>query len=310
MSKEHPANKAASIRDKLYNLSRKNGRNFQEIVQYYAMERFLYRLGQSEFQHSFVLKGALMLRVWNVPQARATMDIDLLGTLDNSASFIEACIQKILDVPVPDDGLSFDPESVTSMEITQESDYRGRRILFFGYLERMRIRRKIDIGFSDIVLPAPIPIHFPTALDMDPPMLQGYTRESAIAEKFHAMVFLGLQNSRMKDFYDIYVLSSHHSFEGNLLSRSLQATFERRHLDIPSSLIITSSSFLKMKEVQWTAFLKKFPVSLLSGIPVHLKEVVQRISFFLLPPCEALLSKASFEKTWNPSTGSWDESMS
>lgn len=238
------------------------------------------------------------------------MDIDLLGTLDNSASFIEACIQKILDVPVPDDGLSFDPESVTSMEITQESDYRGRRILFFGYLERMRIRMKIDIGFSDIVLPAPIPIHFPTALDMDPPMLQGYTRESAIAEKFHAMVFLGLQNSRMKDFYDIYVLSSHHSFEGNLLSRSLQATFERRHLDIPSSLIITSSSFLKMKEVQWTAFLKKFPVSLLSGIPVHLKEVVQRISFFLLPPCEALLSKASFEKTWNPSTGSWDESMS
>ena len=147
MSKEHPANKAASIRDKLYNLSRKNGRNFQEIVQYYAMERFLYRLGQSEFQHSFVLKGALMLRVWNVPQARATMDIDLLGTLDNSASFIEACIQKILDVPVPDDGLSFDPESVTSMEITQESDYRGRRILFFGYLERMRIRMKIDIGF-------------------------------------------------------------------------------------------------------------------------------------------------------------------
>ena len=172
MSKEHPANKAASIRDKLYNLSRKSGRNFQEIVQYYAMERFLYHLGQSEFQHSFVLKGALMLRVWNVPQARATMDIDLLGKLDNSASFIEACIQKILDVPVPDDGLSFDPESVTSMEITQESDYRGRRILFFGYLERMRIRMKIDIGFSDIVLSAPIPIHFPTALDMDPPMLQ------------------------------------------------------------------------------------------------------------------------------------------
>ena len=109
------------------------------------------------------------------------------------------------------------------------------------------------------------------------------------------MVFLGLQNSRMKDFYDIYVLSSHHSFEGNLLSRSLQATFERRHLDIPSSLIITSSSFLKMKEVQWTAFLKKFPVSLLSGIPVHLKEVVQRISFFLLHHakhyCPRLLSR-------------------
>lgn len=310
MSKEHPANKAASVRDKLYNLSRKSGRNFQEIVQYYAMERFLYRLGQSEFRDSFILKGALMLRVWNVPQARATMDIDLLGKLDNSASFIEECIQKILDVPVPDDGLSFDPESVTSMEITQESDYRGRRILFFGYLERMRIRMKIDIGFSDIVLPAPIPIHFPTALDMDPPMLQGYTRESAIAEKFHAMVFLGLQNSRMKDFYDIYVLSCHHSFEGDLLSRSLQATFERRHLDIPSSLIITSSSFLKMKEVQWTAFLKKFPTSLLPGIPVHLEEAVQRISSFLLPPCSALLSKEAFEQTWNPSTGGWDESTS
>lgn len=310
MSKEHPANKAASVRDKLYNLSRKSGRNFQEIVQYYAMERFLYRLGQSEFQHRFVLKGALMLRVWNVPQARATMDIDLLGKLDNSASFIEECIQKILDVPVQDDGLSFDPKSVTSMEITQDADYRGRRILFFGYLEQMRIRMKIDIGFSDIVLPAPVPIHFPTALDMDPPILQGYTRESAIAEKFHAMVFLGLQNSRMKDFYDIYVLSSHHSFEGNLLSQSLQATFERRHLDIPSSLLITSSSFLKMKEVQWTAFLNKFPASLLSGIPLRLDEIVQRISSFLLPPCEALLSKEAFEKIWNPLTGGWEESIS
>lgn len=196
------------------------------------------------------------------------------------------------------------------MEITQDANYRGRRILFFGYLEQMKIRMKIDIGFSDIVLPAPVPIHFPTALDMDPPMLQGYTRESAIAEKFHAMVFLGLQNSRMKDFYDIYVLSGHHSFEGNPLSLSLQATFERRHLDIPSSLIITSSSFLKMKEVQWTAFLKKFPDSLLSGIPVHLEEVVQRISSFLLPPCSALLAQKGFRQTWNPSTGGWDESTS
>lgn len=308
MSKKHPTNKAASVRDKLYNLSRQSGRNFQEIVQYYAMERFLYRLGVSEFQHSFILKGALMLRVWNVPQARATMDIDLLGQLDNSASSIEECIQKILDVSVPDDGLSFDPKSVTSMEITQDADYQGRRILFFGYLEQMRIRMKIDIGFSDVVLPAPVPIHFPTALDMAPPMLKGYTRESAIAEKFHAMVFLGLQNSRMKDFYDIYVLSSHHSFEGNLLSQSLQATFERRHLNIPSSLLITSSSFLKMKEMQWTAFLKKFPASLLFGIPIHLEEVVQRISSFLLPPCRALLSQETFEKTWNPSVGDWDES--
>ncbi|OCA02752.1 nucleotidyl transferase AbiEii/AbiGii toxin family protein [Akkermansia glycaniphila] len=308
MSKEHPANKAASVRDKLYNLSRQSERNFQEIVQYYAMERFLYRLGQSEFQHSFILKGALMLRVWMVPQARATMDIDLLGKLDNSASSIEECIKMILNLSVPDDGLVFDPKSVSSMEITQDADYRGRRILFLGYMEQMRIRMKIDIGFSDIVLPAPVPIHFPTALDMDAPILLGYTRESAIAEKFHAMVFLGLQNSRMKDFYDIYVLSNHHSFEGNLLCQSLQATFKRRHLNMPSSLIITSSSFLKMKEVQWAAFLKKFSDSLLSGIPGHLEEIVQRISSFLLPPCQALLSKEAFEKTWNPLIGGWDES--
>lgn len=310
MSKEHPTNKAASVRDKLYNLSRKSGRNFQEIVQYYAMERFLYRLGQSEFRDSFILKGALMLRVWKVPQARATMDIDLLGKLDNSASSIEGCIKKILDTPVSDDGLVFDSESVTSMEITQDADYRGRRILFLGYLERMRIRMKIDIGFSDVVLPAPVSIHFPTALDMEPPILQGYTRESAVAEKFHAMVFLGLQNSRMKDFYDIYVLSRHYSFEGRLLRQALQGTFERRHTDIPASLIITSSSFLKMKEVQWTAFLKKFPSSQLSEIPIHLEDVVQRISSFLLPPCAALQSKNSFEQTWTPFTGSWNETKS
>lgn len=305
MSKEHPTNKAASVRDKLYNLSQESRRNFHEIVQYYAMERFLYRLGKSEFQHSFILKGALMLRVWNVPQARSTMDIDLLGKLDNRASSIEKSIQKILDVPVEDDGLTFDPKSVTSTEITQDADYRGLRIKFDGKLEQMKIRMKIDIGFSDIVLPAPVSIHFPTALNMDSPILQGYTMESAIAEKFHAMIFLGLQNSRMKDFYDIYVLSNYNSFDGSILSQSIRATFERRHLAIPSSLQITSPTFLKEKKKQWSAFLNRFPDSLLFDNLPSLDEVVQRISSFLLPPCEALLSKKTFEKTWNPKIGEW-----
>lgn len=306
MSREHPVNKAASVKDKLHHLALKNVRNFQEIVQYYAMERFLYRLGQSEFRNSFILKGALMLRVWGIPQARATMDIDLLGMLNNHSGYIEQCVRNILQIPVPDDGLVFDPESVISSDITHDADYRGRRVLFFGYLERMKIRMKLDIGFSDIILPAPCPINFPTALDMEPPILQGYTRESAIAEKFHAMVFLGIQNSRMKDFYDIYVLSSHYTFDGTLLSHALQGTFNRRHTNLPDSLMITSSVFLKMKERQWASFLGKIPPSQPLGIPTDLKEVVQRIESFLLPPCQAALGKNSFVQIWNPSEASWD----
>lgn len=306
MSKEHPVNKSASARDRLRNLSLKNGRNFQEIVQYYAMERFLYRLGQSEFRNSFVLKGALMLRVWGIPQAQATMDIDLLGMLNNSSGYMEQCVRNILQTPVPDDGLMFDPESVTSTAITHDADYRGRRVLFFGYLERMKIRMKLDIGFSDVVLPAPCPIHFPTALDMEPPILHGYTRESAIAEKFHAMVFLGIQNSSMKDFYDIYVLSSHYAFDGTLLSQALQGTFERRHTPLPDSLVIASSLFLKMKEVPWTSFLEKIPPSRRPEIPTVLNEVVQRIEAFLLPPCQAALGKAGFARIWNPSAARWN----
>lgn len=246
-----------------------------------------------------------MLHVWKIPQARATMDIDLLGKLDNSVAYVEECIKKILQISTPDDGLTFDPDSVTSIDIAHDADYQGRRVLFFGYLERMRIRMKIDIGFSDIVLPEPILINFPTALDMNPPILQGYTRESAIAEKFHAMVFLGIQNSRMKDFYDIYVLSMNYSFKGVHLSQALQGTFKRRHTNIPTSLIITSSSFLNMKDAQWAAFFKKFPSSHLSEIPVNLEKVVQRIASFLLPPCIALQTKKSFEQTWEPSADGW-----
>lgn len=306
MSKEYPVNKTASVRDKLHNLSLKRGRNFQEIVQYYAMERFLYRLGKSEFQNSFILKGALMLHVWGLPQVRATMDIDLLGKLNNRPEYIEQCIRNILQIPVPDDGLTFDPESVTSTDITHDADYRGRRVLFFGYLDRMRIRMKLDIGFSDMVFPAPCPINFPTALDMEAPFLQGYTRESAIAEKFHAMVFLGIQNSRMKDFYDIYILSSHYAFNGTFLIRALQETFERRQTNLPDSLIITSSAFLKMKEVQWAAFLGKFPPSQHLEIPTALEAVVQRIESFLMSPCQAALRKGDFIHIWNPSEARWD----
>lgn len=190
----------ASVRQRLLDRARSDHRPFNELLQYYAMERFLYRLSQSVHASRFILKGALMLRVWRSPEFRPTMDIDMLGITRNEEADIVAQIRNILAVAVEADGLAFDPYSIQAERITEDADYEGIRIRFLGTLDSARINMQIDIGFGDVVYPEPEESELPTMLNFPAARLLCYSRESSIAEKLEAMVKLGMLNSRMKDF--------------------------------------------------------------------------------------------------------------
>jgi len=278
-------NVAASVRQKLLNKARISGRPFNELLQYYAMERFLYRLALSDHAECFILKGALMLRAWRSPEVRPTMDIDMLGRTSNTEADIIAQIQDILSVAVPGDGLVFDPESIQAERITEDADSEGIRVRFKASLGVARISMQIDIGFGDIVHPKPEMAELPTVLDQPAPQLLCYSRESAIAEKFEAMVKLGVLNSRMKDFYDIWLLSRQFEFDRETLAEAIRLTFNQRGTALPQTIEAFSPDFIAAKQLQWTAFRKRLGQE---HIPASFGEVIAGIEAFLEPARKAL----------------------
>jgi len=189
------------MRQRLLNKARETGRPFNELLQYFAMERFLYRLSKSAHADKFVLKGALMFVAWQAPVTRPTMDIDLLGITENSVVAIVAIAREICSWEVEADGLVFESDSVGGERIVEDADYGGVRIRFRGTLGTARVTMQLDIGFGDVVVPKPEMADYPTILNLPIPRLRGYSRESAVAEKFEAMVKLGALNSRVKDFF-------------------------------------------------------------------------------------------------------------
>ena len=188
------------------------------MAQHYALERWLYRLSCSAYADRLVLKGALLLRTWGIPAVRPTRDIDLLARASNDLDAIRQMVADICEAEVEADGMSYDPTAVATAGISEDADYRGVRATFSGELGTARYPMQIDLGFSDVVTPPPVEIEYPTLLDLPAPHLQTYNRETAIAEKFEAMVKLGELNSRMKDFYDIWALSSTGTFAGKALA--------------------------------------------------------------------------------------------
>lgn len=249
-------NLPASVRQRLLDRARREGRPFQELLQFYAMERFLYRLSQSALADRFILKGALMLQVWEAPQSRPTMDIDLLGKTDNNPEALQARIREVLQAPAFDDGMVFDGDSLQTEGITEEADYQGVRIRFQASLHSARVRLQLDVGFGDVVLPPPEQLAYPALLDFPAPTLWCYSRESAIAEKFQAMVALGELNSRMKDFYDIWLLARQFDFSLPSLAGAITATFEQRDTALPRPPIF-SEEFATDKQPQWRAFVRR-----------------------------------------------------
>jgi predicted nucleotidyltransferase component of viral defense system len=196
-------NSAASVHQRLLNLARNEDRRFNEVLQRYALERWLYRLSVSGHADRFVLKGGLLLSAWDLPIYRPTRDIYLLARTPNDLDGVRAMISEICKEEVEPDGLVFDETTVSAERIAEDAVYKGVRSTFAGNLGNARIAMQIDLDFSDVVTPGPIALTIPTILELPAPELQAYNQETTIAEKFEAMVKLGELNSRMKDFFDI-----------------------------------------------------------------------------------------------------------
>ena len=301
MTKASMKNIAASVRQRLLNIARSNNRPFQELVQYYAMERFLYRLSQSQQANRFILKGALMLRTWKAPQVRPTMDIDMLGRASNKASDLVSNVIDIISVNVDPDGLYFFPEKITAERITDDAEYQGIRIRFPAKLDTIKLSMQLDIGFGDIIHPGPEESELPSILGLAPPRLLCYTRESAIAEKFEAMLKLRELNSRMKDFYDIWLLSRQFEFDGNTLSTAIRLTLGQRGTEIPYEIVAFSQEFIKAKQIQWNAFRKKLEQD---HVPAEFEEIVMKVKEFIDPITSALTSQEPPPSKWS-APGTW-----
>ena len=304
MNHRKPANVAHSVHQRLLAQARNTGRPFNELLQHYAIERFLYRFGCSPHVEKLLLKGALLLRVWDVSMARPTMDIDMLGRITATPEVLVPIMRECMAIQVDDDGMRFDPESMTAESITLDDDYQGWRIRFRGALGKARAVIQVDIGIGDVVTPSPIWIDYPVLLDQPAPRLLAYTPETAIAEKYQAMVELDKANSRMKDFYDIWTLAHHLRFQGATLGAAIQHTFERRKTPLPDAVptALTSEFYDdNQKQTQWRAFLSK---GRLEEKTIELANVANLLRDFLMPPTEALNHGRPFDMSWQ-NGGPW-----
>ncbi len=295
----------ASVKAKLQNKAKETSRPFSEVLQYYGMERFLYRFSKSKYADKFVLKGALLFAVWQIPDRRTTLDIDFLARFDNEIAAIETVMKDACDVSVDPDGLKFDAQTVKGMRIKEDADYEGVRVKFTGFLDRARIPMQIDVGFGDVVYPKTKVIDYPVILDFPKPHLNGYPQESVISEKFEAMIKLGLLNSRMKDFYDIWLMTRQFEFKGANIASAIKKTFNNRKTDIPPKKPLFADEIYDEKsdrQTLWNAFVKKGDIR---HAPETLSATAKEIERFLIEPIMALNGNVAFDKTWTSPKG-WE----
>ena len=304
MSQKNVKNVAASIRQRLLNKAKESSRPFNEVLQYYALERFLYRLSVSKYADKFILKGALLFAVWRQSQFRSTVDIDLLGKINNEPEAITKVFRDICKVKVEDDGMRFDDSSVTAEQITVDADYQGVRVQLYGYLDTARIRVQVDIGFSDVITPGPERYDYPTILGLSEPKLNCYNKETMIAEKLQAMVKLDILNSRMKDIYDIWVLSRRFGFDGPSLQRSIINTFKQRETEVTENITIFTERYFQDDEKlqQWRGFVRKSKVS---DVPKELGHITEEIKNFIQPVLISIVKNEDFKKIWRPESQRW-----
>jgi hypothetical protein len=304
MSRETPKNLAASVNARLLAQARQSKQEFQLLLIRYGLERLMYRLSQSGHRDDFVMKGAMMFVVWTGEPYRATKDLDLLALQSASRARLQEIFRELCKLPVVDDGLVFEPDSVEAEDIREDQAYQGVRVNLLAHLDAARIPLQVDIGFGDAVTPKPTEAEFPTLLDLPAPRLAMYRRETSIAEKFEAMVKLGILNSRLKDFYDIWVLSLEFEFEGEVLGAAIRATFRRRSTALVATVpLALSDSFASdpTKQRQWQAFLKRGRLRLSA---TSFAAVVDSNRAFLMPAMTALVEARELNAHW-PKGGPW-----
>lgn len=306
MTKSKPANIAASIRQKILNLANKTGDDPNVLWSRYAIERLLYRLSVSEFSGEFVLKGAVLFMVWSNEPHRPTMDLDLLGHGEDSNERMADIFRRICRMNIESDGLTFDEKSIRVRPIREETEYQGRRVNLLAYLGKARIPVQVDIGFGDVVTPKAEVIEYPTLLELPAPRIRACPQPTVIAEKFHAMVMLGIANSRMKDFYDLHTLASRFAFDGPILVKAVKATFQRRKTAVPSRIpMALTEEFGRdhMKNIQWNAFIRKNGIG--QKAPGFL-EMLSLLREFLIPVMNATTDHCPVPKHWKAG-GPWND---
>ncbi len=304
MTPESSRNLAQSVHHRLLNKARERKEDPNLVLIRYALERFLYRLGRSQHKDRFVLKGAMLFAAWTGQPHRPTRDLDLLGIGDSSDATLTWAFGDIVRTPVEPDGLEFDDHSISISEIQEAQDYPGKRIKLPARLGSTRLNLQIDVGFGDAVVPEPAEIDYPTLLDSPSPRIRAYPCETVIAEKLQALVAFDMAISRMKDFYDMWMLSKRFSFDGASLSTAIAATFARRRTAIPEGVpTALTDEFANdhIKQTQWAAFLNR---NTLTDAPADLSSVVHDLRIFLLEPLQAAGQKKTFSKSRKPG-GPW-----
>jgi predicted nucleotidyltransferase component of viral defense system len=304
VKRKKPANVAESVRQQLLNRGKARGEDYNFTLSQYAIERFLYRLAESEHRQRFVLKGASLFCVWSQEPHRATWDLDLLGRGGGTISDVERAVRDICTTEVPDDGVIFDAESVRGEEIRPDEEYQGVRVRLTARLGEARVPVQVDVGFGDAMTPAPRLETYPTALEQPEPRVLAYSRETVIAEKLEALVSLGPRNSRMKDFYDLHFLAANFEFSGRVLSKAIRATFERRKTPIPDLTpfgLTEEFAAAPDRVTQWSALIRRGRLKQ----QVSLSRLLVVLRAFLVPILEALREEKPFAKAW-PRGGPWE----
>lgn len=301
MAHEPRKNVGASVRARLLDRSRVERTDFQILLTRYALERLLYRLSQSPHRDRFVLKGAMLFVTWVEDPFRPTRDLDFLGYGENSPGAIGETFREICGQPVDDDGVAFDIGAITAVPIREDVEYGGIRVRTSATIAGARVPIQVDIGFGDAVTPGPVDIVYPPLLDAPAPHLRAYPVTTVVAEKFQALVQLGIANSRLKDFYDLWLIAQTFEFDRASLAEAVRQTFARRETMLPTEKPIgLSDAYADAWGRQWKAFLGR---ERMAAAPTELAAVVSDLAGFLLP----LIEPAERDERWKPG-GGWSAS--
>ena len=300
--KKNLTNIAASKRAKLENIARSQGRSLELLLLLYMEERLLYRISQSPLSDRFILKGGLLLYSLFGHTARPTRDIDALAReLPTEPQELAELFKPVCRLDYPD-GVLFDADSIQAEIIREGAHYQGARLFVNASLGNARNRLQLDIGFFDVVTPQPRRMEYPVLLDDPPPLISVYSLESVIAEKFEAMLSLGIANSRMKDFYDVEQLARTQGFDGAILSEAVTQTLKRRRTTRPEQPLLFSAEFAtdSVRITRWKAFLRS-----VTADPVEFTATMKLLQDFLAPVYRAHLTHSSINGQWDPHSCSW-----
>jgi predicted nucleotidyltransferase component of viral defense system len=297
MAREPLKNVGASVRARLLQRSRDERTDFQILLTRYALERLLYRLSRSEHRNRFILKGAMLFVTWIEAAFRPTRDLDLLGHGENSPEAIGDTFRAILTQPVDDDGVAFDVDGLEAAPIREDLEYGGVRIRTQATIAGARIPIQVDVGFGDAITPGPIEIDYPALLDAPTPRVRAYPIETVVAEKFHALAVRGITNSRLKDYYDLWLIAETFELERAPLAAAVRQTFARRKTTLrqeqPTGF---SEAYVETWGGQWRTFLTR---ERMAAAPEQLATVVVDLERFLLP----LIADAEGNWRWKPRAG-------